>query len=163
MFPRFGKLSRVANFVGLPTRSTRQALRRLVRAPPEGPWGQWSSSRRRTQPRSAQRLRYPVISREGKTLDYLFVCDDSIISRWQHTTHVLQMERSMKRNCLAACPYRHLIRPWVGCSCLVAAPGHAFCGRMSPSAPLASRLTPPGASNPHGRSPLGDPTIASQC
>jgi hypothetical protein len=23
-------------------------LRRLVRAPPEGPWGQWSSSRRRT-------------------------------------------------------------------------------------------------------------------
>ena len=37
--------------------------------------------------------RYPVISREGKTLDYLFVCDDLIISRWQHTTHILQMGR----------------------------------------------------------------------
>ena len=57
--------------------------------------------------------RYPVISREGKTLDYLFVCDDSIISRWQHTTHILQMERSMKCNYVAACPYCHRIRPWV--------------------------------------------------
>ena len=51
--------------------------------------------------------RYPVTSREGKTLDYLFVCYNSIISRWQPTTHVLQMERSMKRHCLAASPHRH--------------------------------------------------------